>query len=195
MQRIAWRRQTERTSKKTAFSNNKNKTSVSLSKEAKEQERAQKEKGELTIPSLQPTEARGSLTSFPTARKELAETSQKKQKGKANSQTLASSESLSTEAKVGDKSKEKEKAKLTVPSLKPTKARESKSSFLHKSFCAMYARRKGIEHKLAGGTATTSKSQSTKRRTLGAARAERSSFKETMETNLLLTGWLPTKVS
>ena len=79
-----------------------------------------KGKGELTNPSLQPTEARGSLTSFPTARKELAETSQKKQKGKAKSQTLASSESLSTEAKVGDKNKEKEKAKLTVPSLKPT---------------------------------------------------------------------------
>ena len=96
---------------------------------------------------------------------------------------------------MGDKNKEKEKAKLTVPSLKPTKARESKSSFLHKSFGAIYARRKGIEHKLAGGTATTSKSKSTKRRKLGAARAERSSFKETMETNLLLTGWLPTKVS
>ena len=52
-------------------------------------QRKGKEKGDLQIPSLQPTEARGSLTSFPTVRAELAETSQKKQKGKAKSQTLA----------------------------------------------------------------------------------------------------------
>ena len=40
-----------------------------------------------------------------------------------------------------------------------------------------------------------SSTKSTNRRKLGAARAERSSFKETMETNLSLSGWLPTKVS
>ena len=89
-----------------------------------------RERGSLQIPSLQPTEARGSLTSFPTARKELAETSQKKQKGKAKSQTLASSESLNKEAKAKrgeENNKEKKKAKLTNPSLEPTTARRSTS--------------------------------------------------------------------
>ena len=52
---------TEWTTKQTTAFNNKNKTSLtSLSKEAKEKE---KKKGELTIPSLHPTKARGSLTS------------------------------------------------------------------------------------------------------------------------------------
>ena len=73
---------TEWTTKQTTAFKNKNKTSLtSSSKEAKEKE---KKKGELTIPSLQPTEARGSLTSFPTARTELAEASQEKGKGKTN---------------------------------------------------------------------------------------------------------------
>ena len=119
---------------------------------------------------------------------------------------------------MGDKNKEKEKAKLTVPSLEPTKARGSNSlptvraelaktslnqkearkrkgqltnSSLHG---ATSAGRQGTQPKLAGGTPAPS-NNSTNRRTFGAARAERSSFKETMETNLLLTGWLPTKVS
>ena len=103
--RRTWRRQQSGLPSKQPSAKNKNKTSLTnLSKEAK---------GELTIPSLQPTEARGSL-SFPTARKELAETSQK-QKGKAKSQTLASSESLSTEAKVGDKNQEKGEAYSPQP--------------------------------------------------------------------------------
>ena len=94
---------------------------------------------------------------------------------------------------MGDKNKEKEKAKLTVPSLKPTKARGSNSSFQQDNG-ATTAGRQGTPPKLAGGTPAPS-NKSTNRRTLGAARAERSSFKETMETNLLLSGWLPTTVS
>ena len=93
-------------------------------------QRKGKEKGGAYNPSLQPTEARGSLTSFPTVRTELAEASQKKERAR---RTLASSESLSTEANKGDRTnKEKEKAKLTIPSLKPTKASGSKNSFLKK---------------------------------------------------------------
>ena len=100
---------------------------------------------------------------------------------------------MDKEAKKGDENNKK-KAKLTVPSLEPTKARGSTRGFLHKSFGAATAGRKGTQPKLAGGTPATS-DKSTNRRTLGAASAERSSFKETMETNLLLTGWLPTRVS
>ena len=139
--------------------------------------------------SLPPREARGS-TSFPTAGKELAKPREKSLAKLAE----PSEKSMDKEAEKGDKNKEKEKAKLTVPSLKPTKARGSTRSFLHKSFGAATAGRKGTPPKLAGGTPAPS-NKSTNRRPLGAARAERSSFKETMETNLLLTGWLPTKVS
>ena len=187
---------TEWTSKKTAFSNNKNKTSLtSLSKEAK---------GELTDPSLPPREARGS-TSFPTAGKELAKPSEKS----LDKHAEPSEKSLDNEAKKGDENNKK-KAKLTVPSLEPTKARGSTSfptaraelaetssnqkearASLHG---ATTAGRQGTPPKLAGGPPAPS-NKSTNRRTLCAARAERSSFKETMETNLLLSGWLPTKLS
>ena len=135
--------------------------------------------GELTDPSLPPREARGS-TSFPTAGKELAETTQKK--GKAKSHTLASSESLDKEAKKGDENNKK-KAKLTVPSLEPTKARgsnsfptvrtelaetslnqkEARNSSLHG---ATSAGRQGTQPKLAGGTPAPS-NKSTNRRTFG----------------------------
>ena len=131
---------TEWTSKKTAFSKNKNKTNLtSLSKEAKR---------ELTDPSLPPREARGS-TSFPTAGKELAKPREKSLAKLAD----PSEKSLDKEAKKGDENnKEKTKAKLTVPSLEPTKARGSTRGFLHKSSGATSAGRQGTQPKLAGET-------------------------------------------
>ena len=147
----------------------------------------------------------------------------KRTPGKAKSQTLASSESLSTEAKVGDKNKEKlgkgeayspqprayqgkgeqqlpnsfptVRTELAETSLNQKEARKRKGQLTNSSLHgATSAGRQGTQPKLAGGTPAPS-NKSTNRRTFGAARAERSSFKETMETNLLLTGWLPTKVS
>ena len=74
--------------------------------------------------------------------------------------TLASSESLSTEADKGDRmNKEKEKAKLTVPSLNPTKAIGS-NSFLKNSDGATYAGSEGTPPKLAGGIPSTSNNNS-----------------------------------
>ena len=54
-------------------------------------------------------------------------------------------------------SQPKEKGKLSLPSLQPTKARGS-SSFQNENFGAISAGRKGIAPKLAGGTATSSNS-------------------------------------
>ena len=155
-------------------------------------------------PTAQSREARGS-TSFPTAGKELAKPSEKS----LDKQAEPSEKSLDKEAKKGDENNKK-KAKLTVPSLEPTKARGSTSfptaraelaetssnqkearASLHG---ATTAGRQGRPPKLTGGPPAPS-NKSTNRRTLCAARAERSSFKETTETNLLLSGWLPTKVS
>ena len=118
-----------------------------LGQRGKEGRRKQQEKGEAysdTVPSLEPTKARGSA-SFPTARAELAETSSNQKEARAS---------------------------------------------LHG---ATTAGRQGTPPKLACPPVPSNKN--TNRRTLCPARAERNSFKETMETNLLLSDWLPTKVS
>ena len=173
---------TEWTSRKTAFSNNnKNKASLtSLSEEAKE--RHQEQKGELTHPSLQP-EARGSPTSFPTARAELAETSPQRKS--------LSKEATAKQGEEKRKTRNKKAAKLTLPSLKPTKARGSNNSFQQDSGAAC-AGKEGTALELGGGTATTSNTKSTRNK-LGTR--SRISFQETMETKPLSNGWLPQKVS
>ena len=74
-------------------------------------------------------------------------------------------------------------------------ARERKRQLARPSLPgATSAGRQGTAPTLAGGKPAPS-SNSTNRRKLGATSAERSSFKETMGTNLLLTGWLPPQVS
>ena len=70
-----------------------------------------------------------------------------------------------------EKSLTKEKVKLTLPSLQPTKARGSMHSFQQDSNGATYAGRKGIEPKLAGGTTTSSINSSTYSNKLGTTQA------------------------
>ena len=142
-----------------------------MTKEAqnRNEQREQKEKGELTHPSLPSTQAKG-RSSFQTESTELAEASLKTQKDK-----------------------EKEKEQLTIPSLKPTKAWE-RSSFQQKSFGATTVGKEATVHKLAGVKATTSKHRNTQRSKLGTDQAVRNSLKETMATTPLPSGSLP-KVS
>ena len=151
---------------------------------------AQRRKGEHQLPNS----AHRACRDKPEAKGKGQESDPSLTKGKGQEPHPSLKQELEHRGRSGRQDQRKGKGEAYHPQPQAYKGKGNHSSFLHKNFGATYARRKGIEHKLAGGT-TTSKSKSTKRRTLGAACAERSSFKETMETNLLLSGWLPTKVS
>ena len=116
---------------------------------------------------------------------ELAMISKKKNaKGKAKSQTLASSSSLEKEQV------KKSKGEVYPPQPPPMKARGSLISFQTESNGAAYAGRKGTEPKLAGGTAINSINSSTYSTKLGTDQISSStrlhrSFKEEISNSCL----------